>query len=193
MALITLASWGKLAQKIRVPAGTLIGIVFLLLMHPSRHSLWIGGGVTLAGAILRIWAAGHIEKGRVLTQTGPYAFTRNPLYLGSLVMALGILVAGQGYWLLIPFVLSFAAFYYPVMKAEEEELLLGHGERFRQYSRQVPLFFPRLRASEGGSARFLWSRVVRNREHKNLAGLLLAEIFLIVQWLYPDLFPWARW
>src|SRR5262249_11688422 len=96
-------AWGKAAQKLRVPVGTLLGVLFLFLMHPSRRSLWIGGLIASAGAVLRIWAAGHLEKGNMLAQGGPYALTRNPLYLGSFFMAVGILIAGQGYWLLIPF------------------------------------------------------------------------------------------
>jgi protein-S-isoprenylcysteine O-methyltransferase Ste14 len=177
-------SWGKLAQKMRVPAGTLLGVVFLLLMHPSVRSLWIGGVVTLAGASLRIWAAGHIDKGRVLACEGPYALTRNPLYLGSFLMALGILLGGQGYWLLIPFGLFYLSMYYPVMKAEEEELLQGHGEVFIEYSRRVPLFFPSFSGVPHGASNFLWSRVVKNREHRNVAGLLLAEAFLVLRLFY---------
>jgi len=174
-------SWGKIAQRLRVPVGTLLGVIFLVFMHPSMRSLCIGGIVTLAGAATRVWAAGHIDKGRTLARCGPYALTRNPLYLGSFLMALGILLAGQGYWLLIPFGLFFIVFYYPVMKAEEQELLQGHGEAFLAYSRAVPLFFPALRPAVGSSSRFLWSRVLRNREHRTLMGLVLAEAILILK------------
>jgi protein-S-isoprenylcysteine O-methyltransferase Ste14 len=171
-------SWGKIAQRTRVPAGTILGIVFLLLMHPSTRSLWVGGGIAFAGALLRLWAAGHIEKGKVLTQGGPYAFTRNPLYLGSFFMALGIIVAGQGYWLLVAFASFFAVFYYPVMKAEEEELLNGYGDEFTEYTKRVPMFFPGFRGTGASSSSFLWSRVVRNREHRTITGLVLALILL---------------
>jgi protein-S-isoprenylcysteine O-methyltransferase Ste14 len=174
-----MASWGKLAQKIRVPAGTLLGAMFLWRMHPSIHSLWIGFIVALAGALFRVWAAGHIDKGKVLAQSGPYALTRNPLYFGSFFMALGVLIAGQGYWLLIPFGLFFVGLYYPVMKAEEQELLQGHGEAFIFYARRVPLFFPSFRNVVSDSSRFLWARVIKNREHRTFAGLLLTEAFLI--------------
>jgi protein-S-isoprenylcysteine O-methyltransferase Ste14 len=173
-------SWKKFAQKTRVPVGTVLGMIFLLLMHPSIRSLWIGGAISLVGACLRIWAAGHIEKGRVLTQGGPYAITRNPLYLGSFIMALGIILAGQGYWLLLPFAAFFAIFYYPVMKAEEQELLNGYGERFVEYSVTVPLFFPRFRKAGPQDSAFLWARVVRNREHRTVAGLLAAQVLLIL-------------
>jgi protein-S-isoprenylcysteine O-methyltransferase Ste14 len=177
-------SWGVVAQRIRVPAGTLLGVIFLLLMRPSRSSLWLGGGIALCGAGIRTWAAGHIDKGRVLARSGPYAFTRNPLYFGSLVMAIGVIVAGRVYWLLLPFVLFYLTVYYPVMRAEEQELLGGYGEEFSEYARKVPLFFPRFTTAAGGSSRFLWSRVLQNREHRTLGGLLLTEAFLILRSLY---------
>jgi len=178
-----IAAWGRIAQRTRVPSGTILGIVFLLLMHPSRRSLWIGGIVTLAGAGLRLWAAGHIDKGKALTCGGPYAYTRSPLYLGSFFMALGVLVGGQGYWLLLPFVLFFIAFYYPVMRAEEQELCAGYGQQFSAYAATVPLFIPRLQSTGAGGSTFQWERVLRNREHRTLLGLLLAEAILIAKLL----------
>jgi protein-S-isoprenylcysteine O-methyltransferase Ste14 len=176
-----MTSWNKLAQKLRVPAGTILGVLFLLLMHPSTRSLWIGGAIALPGSLLRLWAAGHIEKGKVLTQGGPYALTRNPLYLGSFFMALGIIIAGQGYWLLPAFVVFFVVFYFPVMKAEEQELLAGYGERFIEYSKRVPLFLPSFSKAGAATSVFLWSRVIRNREHRTIAGLAVAETILILQ------------
>jgi len=175
-----MASWNKLAQKTRVPAGTVLGIVFLFLMHPSNRSLVLGGIIALAGALVRIWAAGHIEKGKVLTQGGPYAFTRNPLYLGSFFMAFGIIIAGQSYWLLLAFGAFFALFYYPVMKAEEQELFQSHGNHFLEYAARVPRFFPGLRRTGPASSTFLWSRVIRNREHRTFMGLALAVILLVL-------------
>ncbi len=180
----TMGSWQKLAQRTRVPVGTVLGIGFLLLMHPSVRSLWIGGLIALVGLLLRLWAAGHIEKGKVLTCGGPYALTRNPLYLGSFIMALGIIISGQSYWLILPFAAFYAAFYWPVMKAEEQELLNGYGERFVEYCRSVPLFWPRLRKADFKASAFCWRRVLRNREHRTVAGLLAAEFFLILMTIY---------
>jgi protein-S-isoprenylcysteine O-methyltransferase Ste14 len=140
----------------------------------------IGGVIAFAGALVRVWAAGHIEKGRVLTQGGPYAFTRNPLYLGSFFMALGIIIAGQGYWLLLGFGAFFALFYYPVMKAEEQELLQSHGDEFVRYAARVPRFFPGIPRESRPSSRFLWSRVLKNREHHTMTGLALAVALLII-------------
>lgn len=181
-------SWGKLAQRIRVPTAMVLGVVFLVLMQPSPHSLWVGGLIAACGSMLRIWAAGHIEKGRTLAQDGPYALTQNPLYLGSALMALGVFVAGREYWLLIPATLFYAGIYYPVIKAENSELADRYGDAFQAYASRVPRFLPRLRgrARPGGGigqSRFSWSRVVRNGEHRTVAGLLLVEIFLIMKTL----------
>lgn len=179
-----MTSWKQTAQRIRVPAGTVLGIIFLLLMHPSIRSLWIGAVLSLAGALLRLWAAGHIVKGKVLTRTGPYAFSRNPLYLGSFFMALGIIIGGQGYWLLLLFALFYLVLYIPVMRAEEQELLNGYGDEFVEYSKKVPLFFPRLRPPCYSVSGFLWSRVARNREHRTIIGLILAEAVLVLKYVF---------
>ena len=174
-------AWGKVAQKLRVPVGTLLGVVFLVLMHPSRRSLWIGGVIAGGGAMLRIWAAGHIEKGNMLAQGGPYALTRNPLYLGSFFMAVGILIAGQSYWLLVPFGIFFLSFYYPVMRAEEQELRQRYGDHFEEYSRSVPLFLPSFTGPPGKPSTFLWSRVFKNREHRTTLGLFVTQLFLVLK------------
>jgi protein-S-isoprenylcysteine O-methyltransferase Ste14 len=175
-----MASWEAIAQKIRVPVGRLCVIV-LFFMHPTWRSIAIGGTVAGLGALLRLWAAGYIDKGRALATDGPYARTRNPLYLGSLIMAVGILMAGRAYWFLLPFCILYIALYYPVMKREEQELVGGYGERFLEYSEHVPLFFPQFRAVRMEPSSFLWSRVKRNREHRHLMVLVLAEVFLVTK------------
>jgi len=164
--------------RLRVPAGFVAGIAVLCLARPTWGSLAAGGLVAAAGEAIRVWAAGHLEKGRALARSGPYAFTRNPLYFGSFLMALGILLAGQVYWLLLPFVAFFAAFYLPVMRREEQELLQGYGDIFLEYAGKVPLFFPAFRVSPRSRSAFSWSRVIANREHRAVAGLALTLAFL---------------
>lgn len=175
-----MSSWETIAQKIRVPVSR-FGVIAVFFLHPTWRSVALGGTVATAGALIRLWAAGHIDKGKALATDGPYALTRNPLYLGSLIMTVGILMAGQAYWLLLPFVVIYAVLYYPVMKREEQELLNGYGERFLEYARQVPLFFPRLQYATPQSSPFLWSRVRRNREHRHLMVLVLAAAFLVAK------------
>ena len=184
-------SWKKLAQKSRVPMGTILGVIFLLMMHPSIRSLWIGNCIASGGVLCRLWAAGHIEKQKILAQSGPYAYTRNPLYFGSFFMALGIILAGQGYWLLLPFALFFVIFYIPVMRAEEQDLLHAFGDTFRDYSVRVPLFFPGKQTAGYNSSNFQWARVVKNREHRNLASLVLVEAILILTLLFGPIRSWV--
>ena len=193
----------RFAQKFRVPAGTALGVIFLFFMHPSFMSLIIGGFFTLAGALLRLWAAGHIEKRARLTISGPYKYTRNPLYLGSFFMACGVIFAGQGYWLLPFFALFFIGVYLPVMRAEEQDLEKAHGADFLEYACRTSLFFPKkpkqIKDMESidadavesvqnirvkPSVRFSWQRVRKNREHRNLISLLAVEVILILIYLY---------
>jgi len=179
----------RFAQKARVPAGTALGITFLLFMHPSIRSLLIGGVFTLAGALVRLWAAGHIEKRVRLARSGPYSYTRNPLYLGSFLMAFGVIIAGQGYWLLPFFALFFIGVYLPVMRAEEHDLEIAYGADFLEYARSTPLFFPKKPGrpqkpeTAESQVRFSWPRVRKNREHRNLVSLLAVEVILILIYL----------
>ncbi|HSW38833.1 MAG TPA: isoprenylcysteine carboxylmethyltransferase family protein [Acidobacteriota bacterium] len=175
----TMMAWKNFAQKTRVPLGIVTGIVFIILMRPTPGSLWVGCGIALAGALIRLWAAGHIDKGVALTRGGPYAFSRNPLYFGSFIMALGIIAAGGEYRLLLPFMIFFALFYVPVMRAEEQGLQRVFGDAFVEYSRQVPLFFPSLKATNCRASTFSWSRVVRNREHRNITAFFIIIVILI--------------
>ncbi len=99
-------------------------------------------------------------------------------------MALGILVAGNVYWLLLPFGLFFVGFYYPVMKAEEQELYQGYGQQFIDYARRVPLFVPRLVPAVSNASRFSWARVVKNREHRTFLGLLITQCFLVARLVF---------
>src|SRR6185295_14243924 len=95
-------------------------------------------------------------------------------------IALGVMLAGQAYWLLLLLALFYAAIYFPVMKAEEDELAARYGLAFREYAARVPLFLPSFRSAPQSPAVFQWSRVIRNGEHRNFAGLLLIEAVLIV-------------
>ena len=110
--------------------------------------------------------------------------TRNPLYLGSFLMALGIILGGQGYWLLPLFGGFFAAFYIPVMKAEADHMLGRYGQEFVCYSKSVPAFFPAFKKAGTGASAFLWSRVIQNREHRNVVGLIGAEAILVFKFIF---------
>src|SRR5262245_36305539 len=103
-------------QRWRVPLGFLCAALFFIFAHPNRLTLIVGGLIALPGLMLRAWATGHLRKNDALATGGPYAFTRNPLYLGSFVMGLGFTVAAGRWFLAIIFIALFVGIYIPVMR-----------------------------------------------------------------------------
>lgn len=181
---------GTWVQRWRVPLGFLCAAVFLVLARPRPLTLAAGGAVALVGLMIRAWAAGHIRKNAELATSGPYAHTRNPLYLGSLVMGLGFTVAAAGtWWLFVLFAALFAALflgiYLPVMRVESATLAELFGDDFRAYAREVPLLFPRptpyRKGADSGQARFDASLYLRYREYRAALGSLLAWFVLVLK------------
>lgn len=169
-------------QRWRVPLGFVCAGLFLLLARPVPLTLVAGGAVAVAGLLLRAWASGHIRKNARLAVSGPYAYTRNPLYLGSFILGLGFTVAASsGAWrfLLLGslFASLFLGIYLPVMRVEAETLAELFGEEYRRYAEAVPLLFPRLkpyRTGDGASVKFDPNLYLRYREYRAALGLLLA-------------------
>jgi protein-S-isoprenylcysteine O-methyltransferase Ste14 len=170
-------------QRWRVPLGFLCAAVFLLLARPRPVTLAVGGAVAFVGLLLRAWASGHIHKNDRLAVSGPYAYTRNPLYLGSFVLGLGFVVAAAGgaWWLTGLLAAIFAALflgiYLPVMRVEAATLSGLFGVEYERYAGAVPLFFPRLtpyRTAAGDGVSFDASLYLRYREYRAALGLLLA-------------------
>jgi len=169
-------------QRWRVPLGFACAGLFLLLAKPMPLTLAAGGAVALAGLALRAWASGHIRKNARLAVSGPYAYTRNPLYLGSLVLGLGFTIAASsGVWRFVLlgslFASLFLGIYLPVMRVEAGTLAELFGEEYRHYSEAVPLLLPRLkpyRAGEGTTVKFDPNLYLRYREYRAALGLLVA-------------------
>ncbi len=170
-------------SRLRVPAGYLLGILVLALARPTPASLAAGAATGLAGEALRLWASGHIDKTRALATGGPYAHTRNPLYLGSLVMAVGIAVAAASGWAALAVAAYFAAFYPSVMREEARFLRERFAREYADWAAEVPLFLPRLAPAGPRATSFAWERVRRNREWRTalalpaLAALLWARSY----------------
>lgn len=156
-----------------------LALVLWLLAVPTVRSIVIGAIVAVFGLFIRGVGAGHLRKDQELATTGPYARTRNPLYLGSAFLAAGFAVAGRS-WLAGALVaVYFAIFYYAVMRNEEEDLRARFGASYSQYAARVPLFLPFWVGSEfdartGGArdASFAWAQYRRNREYRALLGAL---------------------
>jgi protein-S-isoprenylcysteine O-methyltransferase Ste14 len=168
---------GTWMQRWRVPLGFLCGALFLWFARPVWPTLLAGGGIALLGLGLRAWAAGHIRKNAQLATSGPYAYTQNPLYLGSFLLGVGFTVASGQPLLAIPFAALFLGIYFPVMRVEATHLEEIFGEEYRRYARSVPLFFPyRLRYRDGkrDDEKFDASLYLRYREYRAALGLLIA-------------------
>jgi hypothetical protein len=171
-----------LQQRLRVPLGFAFGVLYIVFSDPSTAALWSGLGIALVGLLIRIWASGHLRKHVDLTVSGPYRYTRNPLYFGSFVMGLGFTFASGRLWILLLFLALFLAVYLPVMRAEVRELESWYGHRFRWYARQVPLFVPSLRPVDmEEEGRFSWAEVRRNREYNAVLGYLFLCLFLLAK------------
>lgn len=135
------------------------------------------------GEALRFCASGYLEKDRRLATGGPYAWTRNPLYLGSLLVGLGFTLATGRMFLLVVLVALFAAVYFPVMKREAERLEAAFPGDYSFYASRVPLLVPRVPPrGEATGASFSWSQVWVNREPVTVVGLLLVVAILWVKW-----------
>jgi len=178
------AAW---AARWRVPLGFGLGIAFVFLSRPSAPFLTAGALVAFLGLFLRAYAAGCLEKSRQLTISGPYRYTRNPLYLGSFFMGLGFAVAAASWALGLVFVCFFILIYVPVMRREEYFLRQKFGEAYDEYAKSASLFFPTFTAklkSTGSSASsdgFRWERYRRNHEYEAALGYLAGLVFLAVK------------
>lgn len=171
-------------QRWRVPLGFLCGALFIWFARPNPLSLGIGGGVALIGLSLRAWSAGHIRKNTSLATSGPYAHTRNPLYLGSFLLGVGFTIASGQPLLAIPFAALFLGIYYPVMRVEASDLAKLFGEDYHKYARSVPLFLPRLspfRDEKTEGTKFDVSLYLRYREYQAALGLLIAWVLLALK------------
>lgn len=164
-------------QRWRVPLGFVCGALFLVFAKPRPLMLAIGGAVAVVGLAVRAWAAGHIRKNAQLATSGPYAYTRNPLYLGSFLLGVGFTLASGQPLLGLLFAALFLGIYLPVMRVEAATLAELFGEDYRDYARAVPLFVPRLlpyRDEKTRSVRFDASLYLRYREYRAALGLLIA-------------------
>jgi protein-S-isoprenylcysteine O-methyltransferase Ste14 len=178
-------NWSSVARRIRVPLGFIFAALFLWLAHPTWGSILIGAAFAVGGVCLRAAASGHVRKNAELTTTGPYAYTRNPLYLGSILIAGGFSIASRS-WIVVAICLAlFSAIYLPVIRSEEQFLraqFLG----FDKYCQRVPRLFPRLRAASGASrGGFSRALYLQHREYNAALGTaaMLGALVAKLLWL----------
>jgi protein-S-isoprenylcysteine O-methyltransferase Ste14 len=169
----------------RAPLGYPTAVLCLWLAHPTFISALIGSALAIAGLLIRASAAGHLRKREALAHTGPYAHTRNPLYLGSSLMAAGFAIASRSWLAAGLLALYFGVFYAQVMRREESELRAQYGQAFDDYAAAVPLFWPRLRAgAAAGRRQFSFGQYMRNREYEAAIGvaIMIAVLLALAIW-----------
>lgn len=176
-----LESYAERVGRIRVRAGFLLAAIYLIWAQPTPGRLLGGGAAALAGLLLRAWSAGCLEKDRKLATGGPYAYTRNPLYLGSAIAGLGFAIAGGQWWFYPLLFTFFATVYWPVMRNEQARLERLFPDEFPPYGQAVPMFWPRLRPWGGrdSSPGFRVERYRKNREYRAFLGFLVIVLFLL--------------
>ena len=174
-----MASWTRIARRIRVPSGFGFAVFYLWLARPSWAGLAVGGLIVIVGVALRAYASGYLQKASQLTTAGPYAYTRNPLYLGSIIIAGGFACAARNWWIALTIVVIFVAIYLPVM-ASEEQFLRSHFEGFDEYARRVPRLLPRFSAA-GPSGHFSLDLYRKHREYNAALGAAAIMAALILK------------
>jgi protein-S-isoprenylcysteine O-methyltransferase Ste14 len=173
-------SWSRIARRIRVPLGFAFAAFYFWQARPTWISIVIGGVAALIGVAIRGVASGHITKNSELTTSGPYAYTRNPLYLGSIVIAAGFAIAARNWLIVALLALLFAGIYVPVILAEEEFLRARFPE-FESYARQVPRLAPRFSAHAATGGSFSRQRYLLHREYNALIGTAVMMAALVAK------------
>ena len=162
----------------RVRAGYPVGIAAFCFARPQPKWLFCGVGIAALGLLLRGYAAGHLHKHKQLATSGPYAYTRNPLYLGSVLLGVGFSVASHS-WISTALLAAYLLVFYPVViRREQGELKALYGAAFVEYASQVPAFWPRLPPVKMSRERFSWLLYQQNREYEAAIGLALAMVVL---------------
>ncbi len=165
--------------RLRVPSGFLIVIVFAWFSSPTPLSMAVGVPISLLGLALRAWAAGCLAKNRELATGGPYAYTRNPLYIGTLLVAAGLAAASRSPGLALLFAAVFLLVYLPVIQNEEQHLRKIFPE-YAAYAERVPALIPRIPAAREKSSNPFRPRLyLINQEYQAGLGFLAGMLFLL--------------
>ncbi len=173
-------------QRLRVPLGFLFAVIFLVFARPTVLTLAVGSLIAIVGLAIRAWASGHIRKASTLAVSGPYAYTRNPLYLGSFLMGVGFTIAAGVWWLALIFAVLFLGIYFPVMRVEIEDMRRIFGDEFDEYERNVPLFMPRFTVWKNTGGKFDSELYLRYREYRAAIGVAAAIGVLAAKAIFLD-------
>jgi len=179
------SAWQRIARRIRVPSGFVFAAVFLWLARPTWHSMLWSLLLVIPGVWLRAYAAGYVRKNAEVTTTGPYAYTRNPLYLGSILIAFGFAAAARSWIILVTLAILFALIYLPTIRSEEE-YLREHFSGFDTYAARVPRLLPRVTPAptEAERGRFSFIFYRQHREYNCGTGVIAIYAALAIRLIF---------
>jgi len=177
-----MAEWSRVARRIRVPLGFVFAVLYFWLARPTWRWLALGALLIVPGLLIRALASGHVRKNEALVTSGPYGYTRNPLYLGSLLMGIGFAIAARSWWIGVALVVMFFAIYLPVIR-DEEKFLRGKFPEFDEYARRVPRMFPRIftASAERDGGGFSIDLYLKHREYNAALGAIAMAAALVVK------------
>ncbi|HXG66841.1 MAG TPA: isoprenylcysteine carboxylmethyltransferase family protein [Blastocatellia bacterium] len=180
----TVMNFRQVAQSIRVPAGFALAPLLLIAARPTPTTLIVGAMVAAVGLAIRAWASGYLKKDMELATAGPYAHTRNPLYLGTFLLGVGVSVGSGAVWFVALFMALYLLIYVPVMQAEVASVRRLFPQEYDDYARRVPLFLPRLMPYRTSSddKQFDTSLYMRHREYRAAIGAALVFAILAAKY-----------
>ena len=173
-----LSKFNWTVKKHRTKISGVFGILCFILAKPTLNSLIAGAIPILIGESIRIWSSGHIHKNQILTVTGPYSLSRNPLYVGSFILGTGFMIAMGVIWLAVVFLLFYAAVYLLTIKWEEEKLKNEFPDDWEKYYGTVPRFLPVWSLPDYRPGEFSWSQVTKHKEIQNASVVLFVYTIL---------------
>lgn len=174
----------KKIYELRVPSGLIGVIIILILAKPTLNSIIIGGSISVLGFLLRAWAAGHIEKEKKITNSGPYRFVRHPLYLGNFILGIGLSVSAHSMWAVLVFLIYFSIFYPIAIVREAEKLKKLFPEEYLTYEKNVPCILPFFGAKKiKNQKKFTFKLYKKNKEYRAILGGLAIWLILIIKYL----------
>lgn len=171
--------------RLRVALGWVFGLLVIVLAEPTVRTVAVGMSIAVLGEAIRIWAAGHLNKAREVTSSGPYRFVGHPLYLGSSIMGLGLAIACNSVFVAALVALYLATTITAAIKSEEAFLRRHFGEQYDLYRRGVA---EQRRSSGARRRRFSVRQAIANREHRAVLGLALAILLLSLKATYNGSF-----
>lgn len=178
------SSWQTTARRIRVPLGFAFAVLYFWLARPTWQSIGIGSVMIVPGLLTRALASGHVRKNEALATSGPYGYTRNPLYLGSLLIGIGFAIASRSWWIGVALLVMFFAIYMPVIRSEEQ-FLRERFPDFDEYARRVPRMLPRITPTPGRSVEtgggFSFELYLKHREWNALLGAMAIIAALVIK------------